>query len=243
MQALETYYNGYRFRSRLEARWAVFFDAMGWKYQYEPQGFLLPDDIPYLPDFFLPELQVWVEIKPTEPSQQERMRAYDFSIEHLTYFIFYGVPGSHGCFWVDETQEWCFEHAYFARCCRCASGVYVLDDSIGRTLFSPCAPQCDKEAYDYPEFTDDILRAFALAKGARFEHGEHPPTIGRCMIALACAHCGACDIPQLTPGNDGPHVLQATCRHCGRFIKTVPRALVRPQTGREPVLRRGEKRL
>ena len=29
IKAIETYYKGYRFRSRLEARWAVFFDAAG----------------------------------------------------------------------------------------------------------------------------------------------------------------------------------------------------------------------
>lgn len=27
IKAIDTYYKGYRFRSRLEARWAVFFDA------------------------------------------------------------------------------------------------------------------------------------------------------------------------------------------------------------------------
>jgi hypothetical protein len=32
IKTIETIYNGYRFRSRLEARWAVFFDAMGIKY-------------------------------------------------------------------------------------------------------------------------------------------------------------------------------------------------------------------
>jgi hypothetical protein len=34
-------YNGYRFRSRLEARWAVFFDELGVAYRYEPEGFEL----------------------------------------------------------------------------------------------------------------------------------------------------------------------------------------------------------
>jgi hypothetical protein len=29
LQAIETFYRGYRFRSRLEARWAVLFDALG----------------------------------------------------------------------------------------------------------------------------------------------------------------------------------------------------------------------
>ena len=53
IQAIETIYKGYRFRSRLEARWAVFFDAMGVKWEYEPQGYVLDDGTAYLPDFYL----------------------------------------------------------------------------------------------------------------------------------------------------------------------------------------------
>lgn len=62
VQAIETTYRGYRFRSRLEARWAVFFDALGVQWQYEPQGFLV-GGTPYLPDFYLPEHGTWVEVK------------------------------------------------------------------------------------------------------------------------------------------------------------------------------------
>ena len=50
-KAIETEYNGYRFRSRLEARWAVFFDALGIDYEYEPEGYELPSGKRYLPDF------------------------------------------------------------------------------------------------------------------------------------------------------------------------------------------------
>ena len=49
-RAIETRYKGYRFRSRLEARWAVFFDALGLKWEYESEGFELPSGR-YLPDF------------------------------------------------------------------------------------------------------------------------------------------------------------------------------------------------
>lgn len=41
IQAIETTYNGYRFRSRLEARWAVFFDALGIQWKYEREGYAL----------------------------------------------------------------------------------------------------------------------------------------------------------------------------------------------------------
>lgn len=63
MKAIETKYNGYKFRSRLEARWAVFFDEMGIKYEYEPEGFELSDGTKYLPDFYLPESDCYIEIK------------------------------------------------------------------------------------------------------------------------------------------------------------------------------------
>ncbi|MCA1784046.1 MAG: hypothetical protein ABR616_18015 [Dermatophilaceae bacterium] len=71
IKAIETRYAGCRFRSRLEARWAVFFDRVGIAWEYEPQGFhlgyrLMLHEGPgfqYLPDFWLPGLDVWVEVK------------------------------------------------------------------------------------------------------------------------------------------------------------------------------------
>lgn len=63
MKAIETVYNGYKFRSRLEARWAVFFDALDVKYEYEPEGFELDDGTKYLPDFYLPEEEYYIEVK------------------------------------------------------------------------------------------------------------------------------------------------------------------------------------
>ncbi|TQS30021.1 hypothetical protein [Microbispora sp. KK1-11] len=66
LQAIETQYSGCRFRSRLEARWAVFFDTLGIPWEYEPQGYLIgPEDNrrPYLPDFYLPGIGTWVEVK------------------------------------------------------------------------------------------------------------------------------------------------------------------------------------
>lgn len=60
---IQTQYDGYLFRSRLEARWAVFFDNAKIAYEYEPEGFDLNGDY-YLPDFYLPDFQIYVEIKP-----------------------------------------------------------------------------------------------------------------------------------------------------------------------------------
>ncbi len=62
---IETRYRGYRFRSRLEARWAVFMDHLEIRWEYEPQGFVV-DGRPYLPDFRLIDCGTWVEVKGRE---------------------------------------------------------------------------------------------------------------------------------------------------------------------------------
>lgn len=74
---IETRHNGYHFRSRLEARWAVFFETLGVAYKYEHEAFSLAPipkiedqsaPICYLPDFLI-EAQpkfpkaLWVEVK------------------------------------------------------------------------------------------------------------------------------------------------------------------------------------
>lgn len=64
MKAIETVYKNYRFRSRLEARWAIFFDAIGVPYEYEAQGYDLPECGKYLPDFHLYLYRTFVEVKP-----------------------------------------------------------------------------------------------------------------------------------------------------------------------------------
>lgn len=66
IQAIETRYAGRRFRSRLEARWAVFFDSLSVAWEYEPEGFLVGDDTrPYLPDFKVRTSagEWWIEVK------------------------------------------------------------------------------------------------------------------------------------------------------------------------------------
>ena len=75
IKAIETLYKGYRFRSRLEARWAVFFDALGIKYKYEEYGFekeVFDGEVyRWLPDFYLPDLGAWVEVKGGKPSLKD----------------------------------------------------------------------------------------------------------------------------------------------------------------------------
>lgn len=64
--AIETRAYGCRFRSRLEARWAVFFTEAGFDWEYEPEG-VQTSTGGYLCDFRVTGpngVQVWVEVKP-----------------------------------------------------------------------------------------------------------------------------------------------------------------------------------
>jgi hypothetical protein len=54
MEAKKTFYKNYYFRSKLEAKWAVFFDLLKIPYTYEPEPFLCKNKEQYTPDFFLP---------------------------------------------------------------------------------------------------------------------------------------------------------------------------------------------
>jgi hypothetical protein len=90
IKAIETVYDGYRFRSRLEARWAVFFNALGIKYEYEKEGFDL-DGTWYLPDFWLPEYKYWIEIKGQNAKDQEENKCSKLTdMTHHPTFLFSG---------------------------------------------------------------------------------------------------------------------------------------------------------
>lgn len=72
-RVIPTSYRGCRFRSRLEARWAVFFDRMGIGWLHEPEGFVVGGRA-YLPDFLL-ECGTWVEVKgPADMLNKSLMR-------------------------------------------------------------------------------------------------------------------------------------------------------------------------
>lgn len=79
VKAIDTHYKGYKFRSRLEARFAVFLDVLRITWDYEVEGFDLPQTGKYLPDFFLPNgglpesyiRPMWIEVKAGKPTLQE----------------------------------------------------------------------------------------------------------------------------------------------------------------------------
>jgi hypothetical protein len=100
LKPIPTYWAGRYFRSRLEARWAVFFDSLGIAYEYEKEGYDLGNGLPYLPDFWLTDLKFWVEIKPSYPSDEEYSKAARLSASS-------GIPLYMAIDPIGNVRPWC----------------------------------------------------------------------------------------------------------------------------------------
>jgi hypothetical protein len=153
IKPVETKYRGYRFRSRLEARWAVFFSALGIAWEYEPQGFDLGQAGWYLPDFFLPDFGdseggTFVEVKAAELTAAEALKARSLCRGTGCWVLLaMGVP--------DHTKYSVYEYL-------------PEDDQVEKIAVS---------FRDSPESTGPdpfVGRAITAARSARFEHGETP---------------------------------------------------------------------
>jgi hypothetical protein len=81
------------FRSKTEALWASIFEALDAAFDYEPETFSLSDGRLYVPDFFLRDLQVWVEVKADLPTEREIFKISQLCLKTLMpCFIFAGRP-------------------------------------------------------------------------------------------------------------------------------------------------------
>jgi hypothetical protein len=119
MIAIPTEHRGLKLRSRLEARWCTFFDEAGIKYCYEPQVHDLGSGIWYLPDFYLPQFDSFIEIKPKPPTEEEAEKCSRLSCQTWkTVYCFIGFPddsdqnGAH-VFYPNET---CDYNHFFCEC-------------------------------------------------------------------------------------------------------------------------------
>ncbi len=184
IKAIETVYNGYRFRSRIEARWAVFFDTLGIRYEYEKEGYQV-DHIRYLPDFWLPDLQYWIEIKGQKPTDREVEKAQSI-VKATGYpcFIFTGLPDHND---LVKAQELQYYIGNFATGYNLAGSLVI---SANDCLWVECE-ECQEVRIEsastifahehwcceagFPDCisTPRLLAAYTAARQARFEHNEY----------------------------------------------------------------------
>ena len=153
-KAIQTRYGGCYFRSRIEARWARFFDCMGIIWEYEPQGFELKSG-PYLPDFqlLLGGKRVWWEVKGEKPTEQEMQALFDLSLEtrQLAYIAWGAIPRDY----LDDPR--------------------ISDPSgnLVRWFATPKAVGWAPAGLDVPGIDNPrLFNAYSTARSARFEHGE-----------------------------------------------------------------------
>jgi len=96
--AIETRYAGCRFRSRLEARWAVFFDQLGITWEYEPEGYATSAGS-YLPDFRIcvpgDGYPYWFEVKPADSPADDRHRVLCVETA-MPMIVARGMPRNYG---------------------------------------------------------------------------------------------------------------------------------------------------
>lgn len=90
MKSLPSTYRGVLFRSRLEARWAAYFDHQCIRWVYEPEGFDTGNGN-YLPDFLLPDLKTYVEVKPG-PNQIDASAIWHVAISTGSNFLVLDSP-------------------------------------------------------------------------------------------------------------------------------------------------------
>lgn len=75
IKSISTIYNGVSFRSKLEAKWAEFFDSIGMNWISEVEGYRFSDGTKYLPDFWLQDCRTYFEVKvPLNEKDMTKMR-------------------------------------------------------------------------------------------------------------------------------------------------------------------------
>jgi hypothetical protein len=88
--AIKTNYKGITFRSRLESRFAALMDELRVRYIYEPMKYNLIDGGTYMIDFFLPDQQLYVELKPKWPHIEEESKCEQMSARGFRVALLYG---------------------------------------------------------------------------------------------------------------------------------------------------------
>ena len=177
IKAKETYYNGYRFRSRSEARWAVFFDHAKIKYFYEPEGFPVKGTSGYLPDFYLPDSKEFFEVKGILDDDDSKKIVMFMEETHYPVVVGYSdmTFQSPICHWWHGLEDKWLSWLY--RCNYCGNIFFLgQSDSWECTVCeSWCKYHEELACGDDPlaAYDSTVRDAFKAARQARFEHGEN----------------------------------------------------------------------
>lgn len=187
LKAIETHYRGHRFRSRLEARWAVFFDTLDLLWEYELEGFELQDGTRYLPDFRVRTPQGshrWIEVKPPIVSTDSKFESFCKALEPEgeTAVLVSGSPLD----WLNSGRSFCprcgaphkdpLETTIYCWQCDietpCGGGHPFEANGVMGAIWAPHKGTILIEWDELCHFRGLLMQAAIRAQRARFEHGE-----------------------------------------------------------------------
>jgi hypothetical protein len=161
IKAIETVWNGYRFRSRVEARWAMFFTGMGIEFEYELEGFVLEDGTYYLPDFYLPQVKMWAEVKGQEFTKEEVEKCKQLRIStNMPCLMLVGPPDYKNYIaWEPDTwsDDW-LEYDYS-----------LVNRYLENEYRFPCMNYCVDGVEEM--YCGDYMVSVEISRSARFEFG------------------------------------------------------------------------
>lgn len=128
VKSIPTTWNGVRFRSRLEARWAMFLEEQCLAWNYEPESYELPDGSWYVPDFWLPDLDCWLEVKGPGISGTDKTYALSLSTRHPAVVGQAPAAGFTDWFLMDapEGRNWCDDYEWLTGVLGCPSHIAVM---------------------------------------------------------------------------------------------------------------------
>lgn len=182
IKPIATEYKGYKFRSRLEARWAVFFDAIGANWKYEAEGFDL-GGIWYLPDFQIESDRyiTYIEIKPSIPDADEIEK--DIKLAYGKQNVVAMLIGDPFDNFHNITKSFVFtpdgdfHHANTLEKMVLVGAIRIHHYLEITQKYFPVPDEkisdFSKYVYSMPEFIN-CLKASDKSRHARFEHGETP---------------------------------------------------------------------
>lgn len=166
---IPTRHKGRFYRSRLEARWSVFFDSMGIQFRYEPERFKLTDGSTYLPDFYLPEYDWFCEVKPDIRALIRAPKAFLMARDlRLSVMVLDGEPDFKEYIgfqpYTEESKSVVFDGGI-----PFSLDVDAFRDCRGRRLWAEPAYNDASQANPIGTFSPRYMDSVETARGERFE--------------------------------------------------------------------------
>jgi len=185
----KTLYNGILFRSKLEAKWAVFFDTLCIAFKYEPVWDEVDIGIGYVqykPDFYLPDIDLWIEVKPVgfrNMKYGDKKKAEGWVEDYNGLLVLVGPPSMpkntteahYHLTWNERKKVFYLnDHMWWCECPKCGRINIQPDGGIPTDCTKSCYPEPSYDLFgdELPEPTGHkssrLKNAYRLAHNFEF---------------------------------------------------------------------------